>query len=346
MALTRTVPPFSAGPLGRRPLRFSSLAPLRRWREHRAPETTDLGVVVVGASSGIGRECALVAAARGHRVVVMARREAKLAELAEECHRAGAPSVEPVVVDVGDDADVADALERTAARLGRIDAVLHAAGVAAFGRTEDVPAEVFDGVLRTNASGPANVARHLMPRFRDQGHGTFVIVGSLLGHIAVPSMTPYVMSKHAVRALAEQLQVENAGEPGVHICYIAPGAVDTPIYGTGANYGGHAMRPPMPVASARSVALLAVHQLDHPRRSHQIGIANNIIRLGYRLMPRLYGRVVGPAFTAAARRPGVEVGADAGNVLTPTPEDVPEPPLRSGVLARLSRRFSELLQRA
>ena len=54
----------------------------------------------------------------------------------------------------------------TVARHGRLDAVVHSAGVVAYGRLEDVPAEVFDGVMRTNLLGSANVARHVLPVLR------------------------------------------------------------------------------------------------------------------------------------------------------------------------------------
>ena len=126
---------------------------------------------------------------------------------------------------------------------GRLDAVLHCAGVVSYGRTEDTTPEDFDSVVSTNLLGAANVARHVVPVLREQGEGTLVLVGSLLGHINVPEMTPYVVSKWGVRALARQLHIENLDMPGVRIVHVAPGSVDTPIYGSALDSAGRRQHP-------------------------------------------------------------------------------------------------------
>jgi threonine dehydrogenase-like Zn-dependent dehydrogenase len=120
-------------------------------------------VVVTGASSGIGRAVALQAAAEGDVVVVTARGEEPLRQVAQECRRAGASEVMVHPLDVGDDGSVGRILAEIVDDLGRIDAVVHCAGVVAYGRTEEIPADVFDGVLRTNVLGSVNVARHILP---------------------------------------------------------------------------------------------------------------------------------------------------------------------------------------
>ena len=71
-----------------------------------------------------------------------------------------------------------------------------------------------------------------------------MLVGSLLGHIAVPEMTPYVVSKWGVRALARQLSLENVDLPHVQIAHVAPGSVDTPIYDYAALRAGHVITGP------------------------------------------------------------------------------------------------------
>ena len=71
-----------------------------------------------------------------------------------------------------------------------------------YGRTEDVPVEVFAGVIETNVMGSVHVARHVVPVLRRQESGTLVLVGSVIGHIAVPGMTPYAVSKVATEEYA------------------------------------------------------------------------------------------------------------------------------------------------
>jgi NAD(P)-dependent dehydrogenase (short-subunit alcohol dehydrogenase family) len=219
------------------------------------------------------------------------------------------------VADVGDDAAVEKCFSEVLERHAGIDAVVHSAGVVAYGRTEDVPPELFDAVLRTNLVGSVNVARHSIRLFRQRDHGHLVLVGSVIGHISVPSMSPYVLSKWGVRALARQLTIENLDRPGVQISYAAPGGVDTPIYEQAANYAGWIGRPPPPVLAPEAVARAIEDQLHRRRSREQIGIANDLMRVGHTVAPWLYDRMVGPLYRLAARDQTRPVGPHPGNVL-------------------------------
>jgi short-subunit dehydrogenase len=193
---------------------------------------------------------------------------------------------------------------------------VHCAGVAAYGRFEDVPAEVFDAVVSTLVSGSANVARAVLPRMRADDRGTLVLVGSVIGTIAAPTMSPYVVGKWGVRSLARELQLENRDRPGVHVTLVTPGGVDTPIYRQAANYSGRVGQPPPPVYSPERVARAIVRALDAPPRRLDVGVANPVMALGFALLPWLFDLLVGPLFAVAAR--GRErVAATPGNVLDP-----------------------------
>jgi NAD(P)-dependent dehydrogenase (short-subunit alcohol dehydrogenase family) len=274
-------------------------------------------VLVTGASSGIGRAAALQVAEAGDHVVLLARGESALAEVAAECLAGGAASAETVVADVGDDAAVAAAFAQTLETHDRIDTVLNCAGVVAYGRTEEVPADVFDAVLRTNLSGAVNVVRHAVPVLRRQEQGSLVLVGSVIGHIAVPGMSPYVLSKWGVRALARQVSLENRDLPHVHVSYLAPGGVDTPIYAQAANYTGLTGRPPPPVASPERVARVALGLVRHPRARVQVGFANDVMRLGFSALPWAFDLLVGPLVQVAAKDRTDPVAPTSGNVLAP-----------------------------
>ena len=272
-------------------------------------------VLVTGASSGIGRATALLAAERGDHVVLVARGPQSLEEVADECEAAGAASTLVLPADVGDDAAVEKVLQQVLDQHGRLDAVVNSAGVVAYGRTEEVPREVFDGVVRTNLTGSVNVARHVVPLFREQEHGTLVLLGSVIGHIAVPEMSAYVLSKYGVRALARQLELENRDRPDVHVVYAAPGGVDTPIYQQAANYAGFVGRPPPPVASPERTARQVLDRLDHPGRRSQLTLANDVMRFGFSVLPRLYDVMVGPLFPVGATDLTRPVSRGPGNVL-------------------------------
>ncbi|HUR15401.1 MAG TPA: SDR family NAD(P)-dependent oxidoreductase [Mycobacteriales bacterium] len=276
-------------------------------------------VLLVGASSGIGRAVAHRLAARGDDLVLASRGRGPLERAGKECRELGTGGVSTQVTDVRD-AEAVDALvARVCQEHGRIDAVVNTAAVIAFGRFEDVPAEVFEQVVRTNLIGTANVARSALAVLRAQGAGTLVLMGSVLGEVAVPSMTPYVVSKWGVRSLARQLAVENRDLGAVRVCLVNPGAVDTPIYEAAGNYQGHPPKAPFPVLAPEQVAAAVESALARPRRTISVGPANTLMRLGFQLVPFAFDALVGPLYRALGTARG-HVPATAGNVLHPTEE--------------------------
>ena len=275
-------------------------------------------VVVTGASSGIGRATALALARRGETVVLVARAEASLRRAAHECEALGARTL-VVPADVRDAEAVQRVLTRTLAAFGTLDAWVHTAAVVAYGRVEDVPAEVFDHVVATNLLGTVNVARAVLPHFRRRESGTLVIVGSLLDKTVTPKMGAYVSSKWAVRGLTRILQIETRDAPGVHVCSVAPAGVDTPIYLQAANYAGFVGRPPPPIDPPEKVARAILSRLDRPRRRVRVvGPASRVVQLGFTLTPALYDAVVTPLvdLSALSRR---RVEPHPGNVIDARP---------------------------
>lgn len=258
-------------------------------------------VVVTGASSGIGEATALLLAGQGRHLVLAARSADTLADVAGRCEEAGCGSVMVVPTDVSDDAAVAELFAAAVAEHGRVDAVAHCAGEVTYGRVEETSAEVFDRVLATNVSGSANISRHAITLMREQEAGVLVLVGSLLGHVAIPEMTPYVVSKWGIRALARQLSVENIDLPGVHVSHVVPGSVDTPIYEKALESAGGSNKPPPPTISPERVARVVVGQVDHPTRSQQTAWSNHLLIAAFKTAPWAYDRLIGPVFRRASR---------------------------------------------
>jgi NAD(P)-dependent dehydrogenase (short-subunit alcohol dehydrogenase family) len=273
------------------------------------PET----VLITGGSSGIGRATALELAARGARLVLVARGRDSLEEAAAEAQAAGAGEVVVHVADVTDEDAVRAAVEDTVTRFGRLDVVVHAAQVMAYGTIEELPRDVYETVVDVAVHGTANVARVVLPVFRKQAAGHLVVVNSLLGSIAAPLMGSYVTAKWGQLGLVRVLQQETRDEPGISVSAVQPGGVDTPIYVQAASWTGSTGRPPPPVYSPQRVARAVLSTLDRPRRVVQAGLFNPLITAGFRLLPGVYDYLVGPLLQRMAIA-NDEVPPTAGNV--------------------------------
>lgn len=258
-------------------------------------------VVVTGASSGIGKETALRYAAGGARVVLAARSGEVLRAVAEECRQAGAADVVVQVTDIADAAAVDELFFTARKRFGQIDVVVQCAAITAFGRFEDVPADVFEAIVRTNLLGSANVARCALTHFQAHESGHLVLVGSLLGTTAVPFQSAYVASKFALAGLIRSLRQENRHLPGVRIHGVYPGPVDTAVYGSAGNYSGRTPRVP-PTAVSPSTVVAAILRATGRRRSseRQVGWLNLPAIATYRFLPAVYDALVGPLLRAVA----------------------------------------------
>jgi NAD(P)-dependent dehydrogenase (short-subunit alcohol dehydrogenase family) len=275
-------------------------------------------VVITGASSGIGRAAALRFAREGSRVVLAARAETPLRAVAAECEAVGASAL-AVPTDVRSQAAVELLAQRAVDRFGRLDVWVNCAGVIAYGRFHAVPAEVFRSVIETNLFGQVHGARAAVPRFRAQGTGVLINMGSVWGRVTTPDVTAYVTSKFAVRAFSECLRQELRHLPDVDVATILPQAVDTPIFARGANYAGRTVRPVPPVVPPDEIAAGIVACARNPKREVTYGRAGRLLELLHAVAPGLHSRMLSPAFEAGnyGDRPAP---ATTGAVLHPVPD--------------------------
>jgi NAD(P)-dependent dehydrogenase (short-subunit alcohol dehydrogenase family) len=280
-----------------------------------APRT----VLITGASSGIGRATAVELAGRGERLVLLARGAAALEEAAAEARAAGAADVVVAPADVNDEGAMRKVVAEAVDRWGSLDVVVHGAQVMAYGRVEDVPAEVYETVVDTALHGTANVARAVVPLFRQQGRGSLVFVSSLLASVATPFMGSYIAAKWGQMGLIRVLQIENRDVPGVAISAVSPGGVDTPVYYQAASYLGSTGRPPPPVYTPQRVARKIVTTIDRPERQVHAGFANPFVVAGFRFFPALYDVLVTPLMKLGALARD-SVGPTPGNVFESRPD--------------------------
>jgi NAD(P)-dependent dehydrogenase (short-subunit alcohol dehydrogenase family) len=276
-------------------------------------------VLVIGASSGIGRASAVQFAERGASLVLVSRSATTLEDAAADCRAAGARAVEVVVADVLDPDAVQAAVDRATGTFGRLDVVVHAATVMAYGRIEDVQPDVFERVVDTAVLGTFNVFRSVLPVLRAQRRGDVVVVSSLLASITAPTMGAYVTAKWGQLGLIRTLQQELRELPDVHVSAVAPGGVTTPIYDQAATVLGNTGHPPPPVYTPERVARAVVDRVADPRRLKQSGFLNPVIIAGFRLFPPVFDVLVGPLLRVFGMARDT-VPPTTGNVFAPVPE--------------------------
>ena len=248
-------------------------------------------VMVTGATGGIGAATVREYARRGARLVLLARSAGLLEDLREEVAGLGAEAL-VTVADVAESAAVDDAFASATRRFGRVDVVVHTAAVVAYGRHEEVPADVWEHVIRRerrrHRERRALGARGVQGRRRGQLRAGRL--GARAGDRAL--MGSYVTSKWATRGLVRVLQQEARSLPGVHVAVVNPGSIATPVYTLAANYAGRIGRPPPPVVTAESVAREIVRVVDKRKRLGGVNPANLVIRFGFVAVPRLYDVLV------------------------------------------------------
>jgi len=275
------------------------------------------GVVVTGASTGIGRACALALAGDGFRVFAGVRRDEDAQSLASE----GADGLVPLVFDVTDQASLAAAAEKTREVLAGdgLAGLVNNAGISVSAPLEHVALERLRLQLEVNVVGQVAATQAFLPLVRE-GKGRIVNIGSVGGRVALPMLGPYNASKFAMEAITDSLRQELRSE-GIHVSIVEPGAVDTKIWDKGTTEARASAAELSPEASARYGTLIAkvtqaaekeadgaappkvvadavAHALtsDRPRTRYPVGRGvGTRIRLRKLLPDRAFDRVVAKA---------------------------------------------------
>jgi short-subunit dehydrogenase len=182
--------------------------------------------LVTGASSGIGAALARELARQGAAVVLFARREERLRELAAAISRDGGRAL-AIAGDVTRRDDLDRAVAAARAAFGRLDVAVANAGFGVSGVLERLTVDDYRRQFEVNVFGVLHTIYATLPDL-EATRGTLAIVGSVVGHVAPPGNSPYTMSKFAVRALADALRPELAPH-GVAVVHVAPGFVASEI---------------------------------------------------------------------------------------------------------------------
>lgn len=190
--------------------------------------------LVTGASSGIGAATAQALAAQGAAVALLARRADRLAELKAQIESAGGTAL-AVAADVTDAEQVAAAVQRTVAELGRLDILVNNAGLMHSAPATEASLQDWDQMVSVNVQGVLYATRAALPHLIEaaadspRGVADLVTISSTAGWVARPNTAVYSLTKFGVNAFSEGLRQEVLGKR-VRVGVVGPGTVDTEIF--------------------------------------------------------------------------------------------------------------------
>ena len=203
---------------------------------------TSKTVWITGASSGIGAALATEFAETGARLVLSARNEADLHNVASRCseqHSDTTMYIEPF--DVAEHHHFPAVVKRVLDRTGGVDILISNAGVGQRGSALSSKPDVVRKIFDVNFFGSVFLAQEVLPAMLERGSGKIVVISSVLGTFHLPGRSAYAASKHALQGYFDTLRSELAGS-GVGITIIRPGWIETSmsrnaLTADGASYG-------------------------------------------------------------------------------------------------------------
>jgi NADP-dependent 3-hydroxy acid dehydrogenase YdfG len=222
----------------------------------------DRVVVITGASAGIGAALAESLANRGLKLVLVARREKELNELAKKC---GSDAI-AVVADVTKRDDVKRFIAAAIQRFGHVDVLVNNAGRAISRNVSELTDEDFDEMMLVNTKSALYGMQAVLPHFKERGAGHIINISSMLGRVPIaPFRSAYSASKHALNSLTANLRMElRTQHPNIHVTVVHPGVVKTE-FGVNAKYGGVDNRQIPGGQTAEEIAEVIAQTIEKPR---------------------------------------------------------------------------------
>jgi len=245
-------------------------------------------VVVMGASSGIGRETALRLAKRGAKVVVAARSEAGLRCLEDEIRGLGGEA-SAVVADVCEFEQVEAVAQIAVEEYGRLDTWVHLAAVGLFAPFDQTQPEEFRRVVDVDLMGQVYGAMAALPRIKREGRGALVHISSVVGKRSAPLQSAYSASKHGVEGFLESLRVEllQEGWNSIGVTNVMPAAINTPFFTKARTKLGVKPKGFPPIYQPGVVVDAILHSAEKAPREIVAGGGGKGMLITQRLSPRL-----------------------------------------------------------
>ncbi|MDD9148588.1 MULTISPECIES: SDR family NAD(P)-dependent oxidoreductase [unclassified Sporolactobacillus] len=238
-------------------------------------------VVITGASSGVGRETALLCAEKGAETVLIARNSEKLKN-AERKIRERGDSAGSFTLDVRNCGQVEKVFGEIAGKYGRIDVLVNCAGIGQFAPLVSTDMEDVKKMFSVNVIGLMACTKAVLPLMIRQKSGQIVNVASIAGKLATPKSTVYAATKHAVLGFSNGLRME-VEDKGIRVTAVNPGPIRTAFFETADPAGTYAARVGPFMLDPKTVARRIVQAVEKKKREISLpwymGLAAKIYQL-------------------------------------------------------------------
>ena len=231
-------------------------------------------VWITGASSGIGKACALRYASKGRSLVLTSSSREKLEAVAAECLKLGAPAAHVLPCDLRNPDGLEELVREAWRRAGGIDILFCNAGVSQRTTVLDTSMETVRELMEINFFAPVQMAKAILPFMLDAGGGTIAVTTSIAGRFGFPLRCAYSSSKHALYGFFETLRAEYYSK-GIRVTLGCPGRVRTDISLNARDKGGkpHGVMDPGQASglSAQKAARRIIRAIGRGRREVLVG---------------------------------------------------------------------------
>lgn len=281
----------------------------------------DQVVVILGASSGIGRETALQFAGRGAKVVAAARSESGLDSLGREIKDQGG-EITTAICDVTDFAQVERVATIAVETYGRIDTWVNVAAVAGYATFEDTSLDDMRQIFDVNFMGQVHGAKAALPRLRETGGGALIAISSVEGIVSLPMHSHYAATKHAVEGLFDGIRRELMAEGvPISVTSIKPGSINTPFFTNAMNKLSVKPQGAPPVYQPDVVAECVLYAAENPVRDLFAGGAAKMMATSQVLMPGVVDKMLARGGIPAQETDETASGDVTGNLFEPSDDD-------------------------
>ena len=248
---------------------------------------------ITGASSGIGEALAYAFSAMGNKVILSARNETKLKQVAENCSYP--EKVKCLKLDLADTDHMEEKVQQAIEIYGGLDILINNAGISQRSLILDTKLSVYKELMDINYLGTVALSKALLPHFVEQQFGYYVTVTSLMGKFGSPLRSGYCAAKHALHGFFDVMRMEHEKD-GVKVTLVCPGFVQTNIAKNALTGDGSAQNSQdKATANGLTPAVFAQRLIRAVQKNkHEAYIGKGEVRGVYlkRFFPRLLHKVV------------------------------------------------------